>query len=263
MIEWRCVGTRIIVGMNEQILKDKLNRPLRYYAQVDSTQDLALAWLRDGAEAGSIIIGDEQLKGRGRHGRLWHTPPGVALAISVVLKPPVDAMHQVTMLGALSIAEMIEKAAASYGVDPARYAVSIKWPNDVRINGRKVSGVLPEAAWDGNHLVGVALGMGVNVRVEFADALRDTAISIEPALDTSVDRVDLIAWLLERIDYWSNQWGSERLFKTWRDRLDTLGQDVTINGIHGRATSVTPQGALLIRDVDGQQHTVIAGDLIE
>ncbi len=249
--------------MNETQLRQRLSRPLRYYAQVDSTQDLALEWLREGVEGSAVIVGDEQLKGRGRHGRLWHTPPGVALAVSVVLKPPVDALHQVTMLGALAIAEMIEQAGTHYDVDPAAYQVSIKWPNDVRINGRKVSGVLPEAAWDGNHLVGVALGMGINVRVDFDDVLRDTAISIEPAFGVRVDRVDLIVWLLERIDHWARQWGRDALFHAWRKRLDTLGQDVHINGIAGRATNVTTQGALLIRDRNGQQHTVIAGDLIE
>ena len=231
------------------------DRPFKYFTQVDSTQDIALGWLRDGAEAGSVVICDEQLKGRGRHGRTWHTPHGVALALSVILKPTLKGMGQVTMLGALAISDMLD----AIGAD----AVSIKWPNDVRLQGRKVCGVLPEAAWDGDKLLGVALGIGVNVRVDFTGTeLEQTAISIEPALGQRFDRIMLIDVLLKRIDFWSQRLGTPELFDAWKSRLDTLGQVVTVNGIHGKAEAVNRDGALLVRDDAGILHTVIAGDVM-
>ncbi len=242
--------------MTEQQLQQALqDRPFRYYPQVDSTQDIALAWLRDGAEAGAAVICDEQLKGRGRQGRVWHTPPGVALALSVILKPIPSGMKHITMLGALAIADMLD----SLGMQD----VTIKWPNDVRLQGRKVCGVLPEAAWDGDRLLGVALGMGVNVRVDFTGTdLEYTAISIEPVLGRTVDRVQLIQTLLQRVDFWSMRLGTPELFEAWKSRLDTLGQMVVVNGISGRAEAVNRDGALLVRDGAGMLHTIIAGDIL-
>jgi len=227
-------------------------RPIRFYERVDSTQDIALDWLKQGAPEGAVVICDEQLKGRGRKGRTWHTPPGVALALSVILRPVPDDLSRVTLIGALSIAEMIEET----GVED----VTIKWPNDVRINGKKVSGVLPEAVWDGDRLMGVALGMGVNVRVDFSGTdLAEIATSIEPALGRPVDRVGLIATLLDRVDYWTKH--TEQVYNAWKSRLDTLGQTVTIDNINGLAEDVDPQGRLIIRDAEGKRHHITAGDV--
>lgn len=234
------------------------SRAVRFYPQADSTNDLALAWLRDGAASGSVVIADEQLRGRGRKGRTWHTPPGVALAVSVILHPPVTALHQVSMLGALVICELAE----SLNVPD----VAIKWPNDVQINGRKVSGVLPEIAWDGERLLGVVLGMGVNVRVDFSGTeVAQTAVSLETALGQPLDRAQLLAFILRRVDVWSARWGSVALLDAWKSRLNTVGQVVTVMGeagnIHGTAQAVDASGALLVRDDHGAIQRVMAGDI--
>lgn len=228
-------------------------RPFRFFEAVDSTNDIALNWIQDGAVRGAVVIADEQLKGRGRKGRLWHTPPHVALAVSVVLKPPKTHLNRVSMLGALAVADLCEHVGLAQ--------VGIKWPNDVQVSGKKVSGILPEAAWDGDVLHGVVLGMGINVRVQFEDGLADKAISIEPALGQPVQRVDLIAYLLERIDYWSAHITSDRLFTTWESRLNTIGQRVSTEGIVGQAQGVDESGALLIKTADGSIQRVLAGDV--
>lgn len=246
--------------LNEHTLQQRLAlRPFRFYPQIDSTNDTALQWLREGAPSGAVVIGDEQLKGRGRKGRYWHTPPGVALALSVILRPERIALHQVTMLGALAIAETLDSLGAT--------DVGIKWANDVLLNGRKISGVLSEAVWneDGG-LLGVVLGMGVNVRVNFSGTeLAEKAISIEPALGRTVDRVDVLAALLERVDFWTGQLGSRTLYRAWRSRLVTPGKRVSIMletaTIEGIAQDVDDSGALIVRGDDGVLHRVVAGDL--
>ena len=237
-------------------------RPVRYYDQVDSTQDLALAWLREGAPSGAVIIGDEQLRGRGRQGRTWHTPPGVALAASVILHPRQKALGQVTMLGALVIAETIRHIIDTHAI--SGHTVSIKWPNDVKIDGLKVSGVLPETAWDGDRLLGVALGLGLNVRVRFDDIeLASVATSIEPALGVTVSRTDLIVFLLSRVDFWSARLGTPDLFDAWSALLETVGRSVSVNGIQGMAERVDRDGTLYIRDDDAVLHPVMAGDVLD
>ncbi len=228
----------------------------KFFPQVESTQDVALAWLRAGAADGAVVITDEQMAGRGTHGRVWHTPPGVALAISVILCPAVVAVPHVTMLGALAIATFLEKLKAE--------AVTIKWPNDVLLQGRKVSGVLPEVVWHGDQLCGVALGMGVNVRNDFTDTpLATTAISIEQAMKLTYDRSELVGRLLDEVDYWAGYLGTSHLFEAWRARLETIGQDVVIDGVFGKAEDVDLTGALMVRDrADNQLRRIIAGDVI-
>lgn len=235
-------------------------RPVRFYPQVRSTQDAALGWLRDGAEAGSVVVADEQIAGRGRQSRTWHTPPGVALAVSVILHPAVDVLPQVTMLGGFAVAEVIDSLGAS--------GVTIKWPNDVRLKGYKISGVLPEAVWDGDRLLGVVLGMGVNVRVDFSGtALEGVAASIEPVLGIQIDRATLIVDLVERVDYWTARLGTSELFEAWKSRLETLGQKVTVmhqdHPVSGVVDGVDRQGRLLVRDATGSLHRVVAGDVID
>lgn len=236
------------------IQQELMPRAVRYYDSVDSTNDLALDWLRAGAAVGSAVIADEQVKGRGRLGRTWHTPPGVALAVSVVLRPDARHVSQVTMLGALAIYDMLEWVGLK--------DLGIKWPNDVQVSGRKICGVLPEAAWDGDKLLGVALGIGINVRADFSGTeLESSAISIEPALGRAVNRLDLLANLLEHVDFWYERLGTASLFQAWKSRLTTLGRSVVINDVRGLAESVDADGALLVRDSAGSIRRVLAGDV--
>lgn len=229
-------------------------RPVRYFERVGSTNDLARAWLREGAMTGAFVFADEQTRGRGRMGRSWQTPPGAALAVSVILHPLAEHLHQIGMIGALAIYDLALEVGA--------VAVGIKWPNDVLVSGRKVSGLLPEAEWDGDALLGVVLGMGVNVRVDFSGSeLEHKAISLEQAASRPLDRLDLLSFLLNRVDYWYAQLGSTGVFETWKSRLLTLGQRVTIGQAHGLAESVDEQGALLVRDDSGTIQRVIAGDI--
>lgn len=241
-------------------------RPVRFYAQVDSTNDLAMDWLRDGASSGSAVIADEQVKGKGRLGRVWYTPPGTALIVSVILHPKREHLHQMTMLGAVAICEMLEKLPHSFSGHETvpEWHVGIKWPNDVQLNGRKVSGVLSEAAWEGDNLRGVVLGMGINVRIDFAGTeLADNAISIEPAFGRKLERLELLADLLGFIDYWYERLDEGALFDAWRSRLNMLGKHVTVQqgAIHGIAEAVEESGALLIRETNGNIQRVVAGDI--
>jgi BirA family biotin operon repressor/biotin-[acetyl-CoA-carboxylase] ligase len=239
--------------LSAERLKAHLMQPFRYYDSVASSNDLAMQWLHEGASAGSAVIADEQRAGRGRKGRIWYTPPGVALAVSVILRPAPDCASRVSMLGALSVAELCEELQIEQ--------VGIKWPNDVQINGKKVSGVLPEAAWDNGHLKGVVLGMGVNVRVTFSDDIAQTAINLEEATGRSLDRVRCLAYLLSRVDYWRERIGSDKLFEAWRLRSNTIGQRVRVDDSEGIAQGIDREGALLLKKSDGTMQRILAGDV--
>jgi BirA family biotin operon repressor/biotin-[acetyl-CoA-carboxylase] ligase len=234
-------------------------RAFRYYESLPSTQDVALRWLRNGAPSGAVVIADEQTAGRGRQGHNWITPPGAAIALSVILRPSIEALAQVTMLGALAVAQTLDHFGAP--------DVSIKWPNDVRLGEQKISGVLPEVVWEGDRLIGVVLGIGVNISVDFSGTdLGAIAISLEPALGKAVDRAEVIVHLLDRLDRWTGQLGTPILFDAWKRRLSTLGQIVTVvnpgGTVRGVAERVDDTGALWVRDPGGQMHRIVAGDVL-
>ncbi|MBC7810652.1 MAG: biotin--[acetyl-CoA-carboxylase] ligase [Burkholderiales bacterium] len=244
---------------SQQRLQTALSpRPVRFYAQVESSSDIALDWLRNGAAAGSVVVADEQTRGRGRLGRSWYAPPATALMLSVVLRPSAAALVQVSMMGALVVCETLE----AFGIRN----VGIKWPNDTQIDGRKVCGVLPEVLWDGDRLFGAVLGIGLNVRIDFAGTpFEQTATSVETVLGKSIDRLELLTTLLERIDDWTARIESYALFDAWTERLTTIGQQVSVNQangvVTGMAEGVDEHGALLVRDEDGALQRVIAGDI--
>ncbi len=241
----------------ERLHQALTGRPFRYYESLSSSNDSAMRWLNEGASAGSIIVANEQTQGRGRLGRTWYAPPGTALMFSYLLRPQVEELPYIGMMGALAVAETLK----SLGVA----ACGIKWPNDVQIDGRKVSGVLPEATWQSNKLLGVVLGIGINVRIDFTGtAFTQTAVSLESVI-SSVDRVDLLRRIVTRLDDWSSRLSSDELFEQWRDSMLMMGRRVSINHVTGTvdgiAEVVDRQGALLVRDSGGTLTRVIAGDI--
>ena len=246
-----------VVVLSHQLLASHLSYPFQYFESVDSTNDIAQEWLRKGADSLSLVIADEQRKGRGRRGRIWYTPPNVALAVSVMLKPRLDCASRVSMVGALAVYDLCE----SLNVDN----IGIKWPNDVQVKGKKISGILPEAVWDSDKLLGVVLGMGINVRNSLQGELVDIATTLNDETELEPNRVDLIAYLMKRIDYWYGLIAKDDLHHTWKSRLNTIGQEVVITGanvrIVGQAVDIDENGGLLIKTADGSIQTVLAGDV--
>ena len=136
--------------------------PLRYLEQAGSTNDEAVNWADAGAPDLALVIADEQTAGRGRHGRRWFTPPGSALAFSLVLRDNLwtgtlesspqafqMVLSRLTALGAIAVSQALRQ---SLGLES-----QIKWPNDILLDRRKVSGVLTEAQWLGNQPIAIIL----------------------------------------------------------------------------------------------------------
>lgn len=243
--------------LSEATLNRHLQIPFKFFSSLASSNDIAQQWLYDGAKPLSTVIADEQVKGRGRRGRIWYTPPHVALAVSVILKPNVKVASRASMVGALAVYDLCQS------LDIA--TVGIKWPNDVQISGKKISGILPEAVWQDDKLLGVVLGIGVNVRNELSDDLTDIATTLQQETSQTLDRAELIGRLMRYIDYWNTLIDKDDIHLTWKARLNTIGQMVTITGnqlhIVGQAVDIDPDGALLIEIADGSIQRVLAGDV--
>lgn len=240
--------------LSKAILTSRLKRPFKYYESIGSTNDLAKAWLEKGAPDRAAVIANEQKRGRGRKSRVWQTPPAGALAVSVVLRPPAHLIPQVNFLGALAVYDLAAGAGCSM--------IGIKWPNDVQVQGKKVAGILPEVVWEGSEALGVVLGIGLNVRVDFSGSeLADYATSLESIVNRRLHRADLLQSLLRHVDRWYSHINEDILFTSWKSRLNMLGKRIEVEERVGTAADVLPNGNLLLRDDFGALHTVEAGDV--
>jgi BirA family transcriptional regulator, biotin operon repressor / biotin---[acetyl-CoA-carboxylase] ligase len=246
-------------GLSQSLLAESLAHPVRYFDAIGSTNDEAMDWLMKGAETGSLVIANQQTKGRGRLGRPWITPPGAALALSIILHPPVVYMHRLVWVGALAVADVCDRVLANAETVPH---VGVKYPNDVQINQRKVSGILTEAAWQESRLLGVVLGIGVNLNVEFPPELHATAANLSTFAPNLPTTLELYQQLVARVMYWNERLASEELFNAWKSRLTTLGQRVKVNDLTGLAVDVTQDGYLLLQTDDGTIHRIIVGDVL-
>jgi BirA family biotin operon repressor/biotin-[acetyl-CoA-carboxylase] ligase len=175
----------------------RLGTPLFTYGRLGSTNELAAHLASADAPEGTLVTAEEQTRGRGRQGKTWHSPPGVGLWMSLVLRPAFEPRRAagVPLLGALAVAEGIRRVT---GTSP-----EIKWPNDVFLGGRKLAGVLGESAVEGNRVRFAVLGMGVNVNLPATNLpidLRGTAGSLLSMTGRTWDRVELLAAILSGLE---------------------------------------------------------------
>ncbi len=253
--------------MDEKSIRNAL-QPLglpaiRYLPVTTSTNTEAMQWAAQGAPDLAVVVADEQTAGRGRDGRRWHTPPGAALAISVVLRAgPNDAYapSRLAGLGAISIALTLREA---YGL-PAQ----IKWPNDVLLSGCKVAGVLVETAWQGDAWQYAVVGMGVNVRpAALPRDVRFPATDIERVLGKGVARSKLLYEILKTLVAWRFRLGSPVFMQTWDGLLAYRGERITLMlaqspNVTGTLVGLADDGALRLRLPDGRLQMFSLGEII-
>lgn len=231
---------------------------LRIFRAVGSTNDVARALAEEGAPEGTVVLADEQLRGRGRRGRGWSAPPGQGLLLSMVLRPREHAAAAVLPLRlGLAIAGAIE--------DATGVVAGIKWPNDLVAAGRKLGGVLCEAAVEGGLPQFVVAGIGLNVLQQDDDwppELRGHATSVAVAAGAAVSRPDLAERVVRMVSIAARQ-GEGPLAPRERDELarrDVLrGEAVTVDGSPaGVAAGVDPDGALVVSR-GGATRRVLSG----
>lgn len=254
--------------MNESLIRASIAHlpipALHYMDETGSTNDDALQWAAHGAPHLALVAADRQSAGRGRLGRTWQTLPGAALAFSLVLRPAQPARDYLPLyspLGALAVSLALESG--------WHLAPQIKWPNDVLLDGRKVCGVLAEAAWQGEHLEAVVLGIGINVApsaVPPESLLIFPATCVEAHSGSPIDRWQLLARVLEQLLAWVNQVGSPLFLQAWQQRLAYIGQPIRLentNGetVSGRLKGISEQGHLRVLLADGSEAQFSAGDV--
>ncbi|MBR4592640.1 MAG: biotin--[Elusimicrobiaceae bacterium] len=229
---------------------------LLHLEEVDSTNTYLKN--RQGAlPHGTVVYADRQTAGRGRYNRVWVSKTG-GLYFSVLLKPPYSPfLPNLTQLLALSICLALE----DLGLKPA-----VKWPNDVQINGRKISGILSEAVFKSSQFQAVILGAGINISQGGLDQVGQPAVSLKE-LGIMVQPAELLDTVLHY--FWQRyatlcQEGFETIRAAYTQRFAALGCEVRVQDgeqtIFGRAEDISSRGTLMLRTAQGLKEIYI-GDL--
>ena len=229
-------------------------------ARTRSTQDVVLKAAREGAGEGYTCLAAEQTAGRGRQGRHWVAPAGSALLASVLVRRSPAVAGGVPFAAGLALIDALATG--------QRLAAGLKWPNDVMVDGRKLAGILCEVepAAGGDHRVAVALGVGVNLRVDsFEDGLQGVSLHTLVATPPGAEEL-LTAWgtaLAKRIAT-LEEGGIGALLTDWRRHAVGLRGPVSVRTpsgvISGIAVDVDDGGALLV-EASGETRRFLAGDV--
>ena len=218
-----------------------IGTPRVHHRLTDSTNQRAKELAVGGAPHGTLVTADEQTAGRGRQGRTWTAAAGDALLLSLVLRGLEDRHALLPLAAAVAVSEACERTA---GVSCA-----IKWPNDVWIEGRKVSGILiegrPQEGW-------AVLGIGLNVTTaEFPEELQEIATSLALASGGPAPGRDaVLGALLEALERLLDA-PAVAVLAAWRERDALLGSEVAWDGGRGTAAGITDAGALRVETDSG------------
>lgn len=230
-----------------------LARHVYFFETTSSTQTEARRLIATGQAAGTLIVARQQSAGRGRFGRIWHSPIG-NLYLSFILQPALTLARwpQYALIAALALADAIEEVSGL----PAQ----LKWPNDVLLDGQKVAGILAEV--EGDYLI---LGVGVNVNAALPAELGH-ATSLAQHIGRPIELQPLLKAFVERFDgYYAASLRGERFDAQWSSRMQMLGQQVRVQSgaqvIEGLAERIDESGALSVRRADGQAIVCRAGEV--
>ncbi|MGL6297641.1 MAG: biotin--[acetyl-CoA-carboxylase] ligase [Methanobacteriaceae archaeon] len=247
-------------------LKSKyIGSEIYYYSEVDSTNNLAKRLAENDAVEGTIVISDTQNRGKGRRGKKWESPTG-GIWLSVILRPKISPTKAPLITLATGVA--VAKTLGNIGVD-----AKIKWPNDVLVDNKKISGILTEANAKFNTLDYVVVGIGIDTNLNpetFPEELRANTTTLKRELDKEIDDLEIIPKLLKEIeDVYDLFKGEEyeEILGQWRKLTQTIGKNVQIRQplgkvLEGYAIGIDKEGVLIIELEDGSFKKIVSGECI-
>ena len=239
---------------------------LIYFDCIESTNTLARELAKQGAPSGTVLIADRQTGGRGRMGRSFHSPGGLGLYFSLILRPGCHAAQLMHLTCAVAVAacDAVEQAT---GLRPG-----IKWTNDLVHEKKKLGGILTELGLGRDGTVDYAIvGIGINCchrSEDFPEDIRTIAASISMVTGSPVDRSCLAAALMDAL-YSMEQTlltGMDAMLDTYRADCITLGREISLvrsDGAiqYGTAVDIDREGGLVVRFRDGRTETVTSGEV--
>ncbi len=248
----------------KQGLKTKtVGRDLVLLPKVDSTNILAMDLASKGRPEGTVVVAETQSSGKGRLGRTWISPKG-NLYLSVILRPmiPVHKAPLITMMGAVAVASAIRTI--------CKVTAAIKWPNDILISGKKVSGLLTEMSAEQDRIRYIVLGIGIDANMDLKvlpPEVRALSTSLAAEAGERINRTLLFQELLRSIERWYFVFltNPADILREWQKLNMTVGSRIRVTGagedLEGLAQGIDDDGRLLIRLDDDSVRFVTAGDV--
>lgn len=258
-----------ISEIKKHLVAETVGEKLFVYDEVGSTNDVLRELVGEStATDGTVVVSDSQTAGRGRLGRMWVSPPGSNLYLSALFCPEISPQESsvFTFLASCALVDVF----SSYGV-----GATIKWPNDILVGGRKISGVLTELGTSDGAVDYLVIGIGVNlnlpeefIRREMEDISEKTT-SLSILLGKKVSREKFCAELINTLDRFYGEFrrhGTQAVVDMWIERWGFLGEEISVDVsgevIRGVVERVDANGFLYLRTGEGDLRRVITGDTV-
>ena len=242
-----------------------IGRNIHYEESVESTQKIAHRLSYEEVPEGTVIIAEEQRSGKGRMNRTWHSPKYTGIWMSLILRPniPLTKAPQLTLLTAVAIVQAIEEVTGLQS--------EIKWPNDILIGGKKVTGILTELQAEADRIHSIIIGIGINVNQkeeDFPSELQEKASSLFIEKGKVISRAGLIKSFFKHFEKLYLLYLEQGFFPIkllWEGYAVSIGKILKArtltNVIEGKALGITDEGVLKLEDETGFVHHIYSADI--
>ncbi len=254
---------------NKETFKNKLagkliGHKIYCFSEIDSTNDEAFELAAAGSPEGTVVIADSQAKGKGRLQRTWHSPAGMNIYTSIILRPDLKPENapQISILAGVAVAEIMDNFCPGM--------VNLKWPNDVLLKGKKVCGILAQMKTSASRVDFIILGIGINVNIDYNQLpqdIKNTATSLAIETGRKISRQELIIGLYENLAKWYKKLmagGFSAVKEKWLSMAPMIGKKVQIMSgnevVSGKALGIDERGALLLLTAENRRIKISAGD---
>lgn len=253
------------VAIQKHLETDRFGQVIVHYDSCPSTQPIAHELAQGGAVDGTVVIAEEQISSKGRMARPWASKAEKGIWMSVITRPALTPQEspQMTLVAAVAITRAIEDVT---GVVP-----QIKWPNDLLLNGKKVTGILTELQADPDIVKSIIIGIGINVNQDesdFPSELSAIATSLKIEKGAEVNRAALVAAVLKNLEKYTDLYvehGFKPIKLLWESYANTIGRKVRAvmvrETVEGTAIGITEEGMLELRLADGTIRGIYSGDI--
>jgi len=246
-------------------LHNSFTKEIIYKETIDSTNTYAFKLALTGKPEGTCIVAESQKSGKGRLNRTWFSPAYQNIYLSVILRPPVhpSKVYPITFLSSLAVYDTVKDLT---GLPP-----TLKWPNDVLINGKKVCGTLLEISTEADMVSFVIIGIGFNINMDAQhtdESIKDKATSLYMETGKTYNRAYVCAVLLSMLERYYSVFlekGEREICNIWESKALIKGKYIEINQMtevfRGISEGIDIDGAMLL-NINGEVKKIIAGDVL-
>jgi BirA family biotin operon repressor/biotin-[acetyl-CoA-carboxylase] ligase len=236
-----------------------------YEDMVRSTNDMAGELIKKGYGHGTVIVANGQSHGKGRSGRVWFSPPGLNIYMTIVVMPKQESLAEkiplINLVASLSVANALR--------DQTGLEVGLRWPNDLIYSNKNLGGILSESIISGNQLYGLSTGIGVNVNQEtFPEDLKAAPSSLYLETGKRQDRGKIIIEILKKFDHYYSLLltNSRAVIDEWMRTSKMANSNVRViterGELQGTAVGLNDQGMLILELPDHQVLSLASGEVV-